>query len=133
VLRLGDRTPLDTRRLQLMVLAATIAQTVPVTVLRDGQERVLQLTIKESLAIAAEIRTASTQAAAPIVTIPTDLGLSLSTITDDVRAKYRLGVARSGVVINGIAAGTDAATRALSSGDVILRMQDEPVQTSQQV
>ena len=115
------------------VVATPIGQTVPVTVLRDGQEKVLQITIKEWPATAAEIRAASTQAAAPTVTIPTDLGLSLSAITDDVRAKYGLDVAQSGVVINGIAAGTDAATSGLSSGDVILRVQNDPVQASQQV
>ena len=37
------------------------------------------------------------------------------------------------VVINGIAAGTEASTRGLSAGDAILRMQDGQVQTPEQV
>ena len=37
------------------------------------------------------------------------------------------------MVINGIAAGTQASTRGLLPGDVILRMQDGQVQTPEQV
>jgi serine protease Do len=133
VLRFGDRTPRDARELKRFVAVSTVGQTVPVAVLHDGQERIVPVTIKLWPETAAEIKAASSQAAAPTVTIPADLGLSLSAITADVRAKYRLDVTQAGVVINGIAAGTDAATRGLSAGDVILRMQSEPVQTPQQV
>jgi serine protease Do len=58
---------------------------------------------------------------------------ALSAMTNDVRVKYGLEVVRVGVVINGIAAGTDAATRGLSPGDVILYVQAEQMQTPQQV
>jgi len=133
VLRFGDRTPRDTRELKRLVAEATAGQIVPFAVLRDGQERVVPVTIRLWPATAAEIKTQSTQAAAPTVAVPADLGLSLSAITDDVRAKYGLDVAQAGVAINGITAGTDAATRGLSSGDVILRVQGEQVQTPQQV
>jgi len=133
VLRFGGRTPRDTRELKRLVAEATVGQIVPVAILRDGQERTVQVPIKLFPQTASEIKANSTQAAAPTVTIPADLGLSLSAITSDVRAKYGLGVAQSGVVINGVAAGTDAATRRLSGGDVILRMQSELVQTPQQV
>jgi len=133
VLRFGDRTPRDTRELKRLVAEATVGEIVPVAVLRDGQEHIFQVAIKLWPRSAAEIRADATESAAPSVAIPADLGLSLSAITGEVRAKYGLGVAQSGVVINGIAAGTDAATRGLSSGDVILRMQDDQVQTPEQV
>jgi serine protease Do len=50
-----------------------------------------------------------------------------------VREKYGLDGAQSGVVINEVAAGTDAAARGLSQGDVILQVQGDQVQTPQQV
>jgi serine protease Do len=50
-----------------------------------------------------------------------------------MREKYGLDVTQVGVVITGIAAGTDAATRGLAVGDVILRVQKEQVRTPQQV
>jgi serine protease Do len=133
VLRFGDRTPRDIRQLRRLVAEATVGQTVPIAALRDGQERLFQVTIKQWPLTATQIRADSTQAAAPVVTIPPDLGLRLSAMTDDVRAKYQLNAARAGVVIEEISAGTDAATRGLSPGDVILRAQHEQVQTPQQV
>jgi serine protease Do len=133
VLRFGDRTPRDTRELKRLVSETTEGQIVPVVVLRDGQEHTFQVTINLWPESVAEIKAQSTQAAAPTVTIPADLGLGLSAITNDVRAKYGLDVAQTGVVIDGITAGTDAATRGISSGDVILRVQGEQAQTPQQV
>jgi serine protease Do len=133
VLRFGDRTPGDIRELRRLVAWATVGQTVPVAVLRDGQEIVFQVTIKQWPLTAAQIRADSTQAAAPPVTVPPGLGLTLNAITDEVRTKYGLDAAQAGVVIEGISAGTDAATRGLSPGDVILRVQTEQVQTPQQV
>jgi serine protease Do len=133
VLRFGDRTPRDTRELARLVVMGTVGQTVPVTVLRDGQQRIFQVTIKPPPPSAAETGALSSRPAAPAVTIPDDLGLSLSAITKDVREKYGLGVTQDGVVIAGVAAGTDAAARKLSVGDVILRVQTERVQTPQQV
>ena len=134
VLRFGDRTPEDSRQLKRFIAETTVGQTVPVAVLHDGKERIVPITIQVWPATAAEIKADSTMAAAPKFTIPADLGLSLSAITPEVRAKYGLDVAQAGVVINGIAAGTEASTRGLSAGDVILRMQDgEQVQTPEQV
>jgi serine protease Do len=133
VLRFGDRTPRNSRELMRLIARATVDQTVPVAVLRDGRERIFQVSIKLWPASAAEIAARSTQPAAPTVTIPADLGLSLDAISHDVREKYGLDVAQVGVVITGIAAGTDASTRGLSVGDVILRVQSQQVRTPQQV
>jgi serine protease Do len=133
VLRFGDRTPRDTRELKRLIAVTTEGQIVPIVVLRDGQEHTFQVAIKLWPESAAEIKAQSTQAAAPTFTIPPDLGLSLSAITNDVRAKFGLDVAQAGVVIDGIVAGTDAATRGVSPGDVILRVQGEQAQTPQQV
>jgi serine protease Do len=133
VLRFGDSTPQDTRALRRLIAETTEGQIVPVVVLRDGQEHIFQVTIKLFPESAAEIKAQSTQAAAPTFAIPPDLGLHLSAITKEVRAKFGLDVAQVGVVIDGIAAGTDAATRGISPGDVILRVQGEQVQTPQQV
>jgi len=133
VLRVGDRTPRDARALRRLVVQTDVGQTVPITVLHDGQQRVVQITIKLWPKTAAEIKAESSQPAAPIYVIPADLGLSLSAITADVRARYGLDTSLTGVVINGIASGTDAATRGLSPGDVILRVQDGQVLTPAQV
>ena len=131
VLRFGDRTPRDTRELRRLIARGTVGQTVPVTVLRDGQERTFQVMIKPRPPSAGATGGLFGRPAAPAV--PVDLGLSLAAITKGVREQYGLGVAQAGVVITGIAAGTDAAARRLAVGDVILRVQTEEVQTPRQV
>ena len=133
VLRFNGQTPSDVRALRRAVAKAPIDQMVPVTVLRDGQERSFQVMIKQKPETAADIRAQSTQPAAPAVAIPPDLGLSLSAMSNDVREKYGLDAAQAGVVINGVSAGTDAAMRGLSPGDVILHVQGRQVQTPDQV
>jgi serine protease Do len=109
VLRFGDRTPRDIRQLRRFVAEATISQSVPVAVLRGGQERVFQVTIKQWPLTAAQIRADSTQTVGPVVTIPPDLGLTLVAMSHEVRAKYGFGVDQAGVTIERISAGTDAA------------------------
>jgi serine protease Do len=133
VLRFGDRTPRDSRELMRLIAMTTVDQTVPVAVLRDGRERIIPVAVKLWPASAQEIAARSTQAAAPTLTIPADLGLSLGAVSPAMREKYGLDVTQVGVVITGIAAGTDAATRGLAVGDVILRVQKEQVRTPQQV
>ena len=62
VLRFGDRTPRDSRELMRLIARATVNQTVPVAVLRDGQERIFPVTIKQWPASAAEIAARTTPA-----------------------------------------------------------------------
>jgi serine protease Do len=73
------------------------------------------------------------QANRPAVIVPHNLGLSLSALTADLRAKYGLRMQQEGVVVDGVAAGTDAFERNLAPGDVILKMQDTNVDSAQAV
>jgi serine protease Do len=65
--------------------------------------------------------------------VPPNLGLSLSTITADLRSRYGLEMKQTGVLIAGVAAETDAFDRGLAPGDVILRVQGADVTSPQQV
>jgi len=102
VLRFGDRTLQDSRELRRFVAETTVGQIIPVAVLRDGQERIVPVTVKVWPETAAEIKADSTMAAAPKLAVPANLGLSLSAINAEVRSKYGLDVAQAGVAINGI-------------------------------
>jgi serine protease Do len=133
LLKFGNTVPTDIRQAKRLVTESQIGQTVPVAVWRNGQQHVLNVTIKEFPITAAQIRANTTEAAAPKVAVPPDLGLTLSAINQDTRAKYGLDVAQTGVVVTGVASGTDAALRGVATGDVILRVQDEPVQSPEGV
>ena len=65
--------------------------------------------------------------------IPPDLGISVSSLTDATRARFGVQLAQKGVLVTGVAAGTDAAERGLTAGDVILRVQERTVTEASEV
>jgi serine protease Do len=65
----------------------------------------------------------------PKLTIPPDLGLTLSVVPTSERAQLGLEDGLSGVLIISVLGGSDAAERGMMDGDVILRVQDRPMTT----
>jgi serine protease Do len=111
-----------------------VGQAVPITIWRGGQERPLRVTpiawpVMETASATGEAGPAHK----PIMLVPPNLGLSLSTMTADLRARNGLSMHQTGVLVDGVAAGTDAFDRGITRGDVILRIQDKDVTTPQEV
>ena len=105
---------------------------VAATISRDGKE--LTLTITPAVWPEPAISTVSvTHSTENPLEVPANLGLSLAALTPDLRAKYRLTMHQSGVVISGVTSGTDAYERGLDPGDVILRTQRAEVSTPEEV
>jgi len=77
--------------------------------------------------------TATEKASKPPMLVPGNLGLSLSALTADLRARNGLQMQQAGVLVDGVTAGTDAFDRGLAPGDVVLRVQDAEVASPQQV
>ena len=65
----------------------------------------------------------------PKLTIPPDLGLTLSVVPTNERAQLGLEDGLSGVLIISVFGGSDAAERGMMDGDVILRVQDRSMAT----
>jgi serine protease Do len=126
ILKFGKDVPHDMRALARLAGEA-VGETVPLLIWRDGKEQTIPITITEWVEApkpangdtAAPVRLASTQ--------PADLGLHTGPLTDDARAKYKLGAAQSGVLVVEVAPNTTAADRGVAAGDVILRVQEAPV------
>ena len=125
ILRFNNQTPSDERALLRAIAKATVGATVPVTFLHDGQEQTVQVKLSAWPAMAGSSSVAAGQPRKPVMLVPANLGLSLSALTTDLGAHYGLQMHQAGVLINGVAAGTDAFERGLVPGDVILRMQDK--------
>jgi len=133
ILRFDDQKPPDERALLRNIVTAHPGETVKLTVWRAGHEFETKPTIIEWPRqlwdrLNAPIETAPVEPA-----IPPNLGLSLVEVTDEVRAKYGLEQGQTGVLVAGVMANTDAADRGLATGDVILRVQDQPVASPQSV
>jgi serine protease Do len=132
ILRYNGETPSDERALLRAVARSPVGKPVATVVLRGGQERTVQIVPVLWPESEAKAGTGSGQGPREIM-VPPNLGLQLSPLTADLRAQYGLRMQQAGVLIGGVAAGTDAFDRGLSPGDVILRTQDNDVGSPQQV
>jgi serine protease Do len=133
ILHYDNDTPSDERALLRDIAKSTIGQTVPATILRAGHEQTLRVTPIAWPDMAAASGTATDPASKPVMLVPANLGLSLSVLDAPLRAQYGLQMQQAGVLIGGVAAGTDAFDRGLTRGDVILRVQDADVSSPEEV
>ena len=133
ILRFGGDTPSDERALLRDIGRTPVGETVQVTLLRDGAEQSIPVTIASWPRSQWDARDAPVAAERPKITIPPDLGLSLAAIQPDQRAKFGLEDDTKGVLITGVLPGSDAARRGATGGDVILRVQNQPVATPDDV
>jgi serine protease Do len=131
ILKYDNQTPSDERALLRTIAKSTIGQAVPITVLRAGHDQAFQ--VKPIAWPDTEPTSGARTATRPEMLVPANLGLSLNALTPDLRARNGLLMQQTGVVIDGVAAGTDAFDRGLAPGDVILRVQDADVRSPQQV
>ena len=133
VLGYDGKTPSDERALLRDIAMTPIGATVPLVIRRDDATQTLQTTItKWPPELWARLNPVE-MTVAPKLDIPRNLGLSLQSMTDDLRARYSLTMHQPGVLVAGVAAGTDAARRGLAAGDVLLRIQGSAVRTPDEV
>ena len=112
------------RDLPKIVAETEIGKQVPVKVVRKGQEvtvmaEVGRLEDGEKLAQATP-----TPAAPAVVTV---LGMTVSSMTDELRAKYNIDAELKGAVITEVASDGAAAAKRLESGDVITEAGEKEV------
>jgi serine protease Do len=127
ILRYDNLTPPDERALMRAIAKSTIGQAVSVTMLRGGQAQTLRVTPAEWPGTVTTAGAVSGQPSKPAVLMPPNLGLNLDVLTADLRAQHGLHMQQTGVLVGGVAAGTEAFDRGLAPGDVILRVQDTSV------
>jgi serine protease Do len=127
ILRFGNDAPRDERALLRGIVRTPVGDTVPVTVLRQGVQKTLEVTVAPWPREVWETRDAPLPTERPTAEIRPDLGLSLVSIPESDRAKYGLEDGLSGVLVSGVVPGSDAARRGMTEGDVILRVQERPI------
>ena len=133
VLGYDDKTPSDERALLRDIAETPIGKTVPVVIRRGTATQTLQATITQwPPQLWAKLNPVE-ETVAPKLDIPRNLGISLQTMTDDLRARYSLTMHQPGVLVAGVAAGTDAARRGLVAGDVLLQIAGVAMRTPAEV
>ena len=111
------------RDLPRMAAETPIGKTVPVTVWRQGGERQVNVTVFE---MKDSITAGALPDSAPVKrvtarTIPL-LGVTVAEITPDFRRKYRLTKNATGLVVLSVAAKSDAASKGLRQGDLLVEL-----------
>ena len=131
VLKFNGTEVKEMRNLPRIVADTPVGRAVPVVVWRDGKEATLQVTVGE---LPAEAQQAA--ATPPPANRPTELaglGLRVGPISPETRDRFSLRAEQKGVVIVEVAPDSPAAERELRPGDVIVEVQQERVNTPQEV
>jgi serine protease Do len=135
ILRFNGQEVREMRTLPRIVADTQIGNQVPVVVWRDGREQTVQVTI-------AELPADQQQAAAtpgpqqqqrPQQTELSGLGLRIAPISPENRERFSLRPDSRGVVITDVAPNSPGAERELRPGDVIVEVQQERVNSPQEV
>ena len=113
----GERVD-NTEDLQSRVVATRPGTTVPVVVLRDGEEVSLEVTVEE-LDLDAE---ASGSAQASPETVSEGFGMTLQDLTPQITNRLRLPNGTEGAVVVDVESDGPAAAGGVQPGDVILRV-----------
>jgi len=116
------------RRLPRIVAETTVGKTVVVEVWRTNEKVELEILLGEfpsdpQLASATEKADPANKSRAPVNIKP--LGLSLATVTPDLRARFKLDDEVNGVVVTNVDEGGAAADKRIRPGDIIRKIGPE--------
>ena len=120
----GDDIP-TVRDLPRMVAGAEVGSEIKIDLWRDGRMETVRVKLGEleaveaALASAEEVEPATGEA----------LGLTLATLTPDERARLTIDEDVLGVVVTGVSPDSDAASKGMQVGDVIVEVGRKPVRT----
>ncbi|WP_084650260.1 DegQ family serine endoprotease [Stappia stellulata] len=123
----GERVP-SMRDLPRMVADTPVGEEVNVVVLRKETEVTLQVTLGRLEE--ADIADAGSSNEAPADDAPkasSMLGMMLAPMSDELRQKHSIAEDVEGVVVSEVEAGSDAAEKRISAGDVIVEVAQEAV------
>jgi serine protease Do len=135
ILRFNNQDVREMRNLPRIVADTRVGTQVPVVVWRNGKEETVSVTVAE---LPAEQQQAAVQPGQPQPRAQqqlelSGLGLKVAPITSETRERFSLRAESRGVVITEVAPGSTAAERELRPGDVIVEVQQERVNTPQEV
>jgi serine protease Do len=115
----------EMKDLPRIVADTPVGKEVPVTVIRKGKEEIKKVTLgrlEDGEKLAA---LTSPTAPGPAPVVKKTLGLELAGMSDDLRKKYKIKDTVKGIVIVGVDAGSPAAEKRLTAGDVIVEIAQE--------
>jgi serine protease Do len=124
----------DSRALPRAVAETPVGRTVSLEILRKGSKQSLRITVAK---LEDAPQSAASPGAAPSLTKApskfSQLGIAVSPLDRAQRTKYKLGADIHGVVITAVDPDSSAGEKDIQPGDVIMQVQNEAVQTPEDV
>jgi serine protease Do len=119
----------DSRDLPRIVAASPVGKAVPVILFRKGKEETKQVTLGrlEDGERQAAAKPASAEAATPPTATRRVLGMDLQPLNAESRKRLSIKDGVKGVVVSRVEAESNAATKRIQAGDVIVEVGQEPV------
>ncbi|WP_338661893.1 Do family serine endopeptidase [Pararoseomonas sp. SCSIO 73927] len=132
ILRFNNQDVREMRNLPRIVAETRVGTAAPVVLWRDGKEETVTVTIAELPAEEAQAGNQSGRPRSEVVDLA-GLGLKVGPITGEARERFSLRAEQRGVLITEVDQNGPAAERDLRPGDVIVEVQQERVNTPQDV
>jgi serine protease Do len=141
ILTVGGREVDYDNSLSYLVATTPIGSTVPIELMRDGKrlkvnallaQRPSEAVVAQRAGLPADEEEGADEAdtkAPGIEAARASLGITLQPLTATLRQQLRIDEKVEGVVIAGINASSDAASKGLQRGDIILKIGQKPVKT----
>jgi serine protease Do len=135
ILKFDGKDVKDSRDLPRIVATTAVGKAVAVQIFRKGKEETKQVTLarledSEKQAAATPAASAPKEAAAPTRKV---LGLEITALTAESRRRFSLKEGQKGVVVTGVDPNSNAATKRLGAGDVIVEVGQEAVNSPAEV
>jgi serine protease Do len=129
VLKFDGKDVTTVRGLPKLVAQTAIGRTVDVELQRKGQKKIVKVTLGR---LTEDETTADGKkgGSGPSETAPSSkalIGLSISPLTDELRAKFNIGKSIKGVVVTEVDPQSAVASKNIKVGDVIVEAAQEPV------
>jgi serine protease Do len=133
ILRFNGQTFPDDRALIRAVTMEKPGEQVTFTLWRDGQEIERKVTLEVWPKTIWERNTALPPPPAVRLTVPPDLGLTVARLTDALRAANGIASDARGVLVTGVAPGSEAQQQGVAPGDLVLQVGPHPVQSPEEL
>jgi serine protease Do len=127
IVRFDDREIANMRGLPRIVAGTPIGKTVPVEVIRRGEK--VTINVEIGRLVDDEIAASSEPEPAENPDEPQEmLGLKLEVLSDELRAKYNIDKAVTGVIVTDVDPDSPAAAKNIKEGDVIVEAAQDKVE-----
>jgi serine protease Do len=123
----NGKPPSDERAFLRLIATAPVGQKLALHLWRDGKPQDVEVVVKEWPRDQWDLIDAPVSTAIVHHHVAPDLGLALGPLDAASRMNAGVTAGRPGVLITGVAPGSDAAQRGIVAGDVLLRVQDTDV------